>query len=148
MLLIGIVAIALCVLIFMVVRMARQRQKEELEKNCIDAETLHSLIEAKQILVFDIRQPLDLLAYSEIIPGSVRIPPKEVLENPSLIPRDEDVVVYCTCEGESTSREVVHRARMLNFRRLKLLKGGLAAWKAKGYPVQKYEQSFRLDTAI
>ncbi len=149
MLLIAIVAIGLGVLIFFFVVLPRQKKRKELEESSIDVDTLHALIESRQkILVFDIRQPLDLLAYSEIIPGSVRIPPKELLENPSLIPKDEDAVVYCTCEGESTSREIVHRARTLKFTRLKLLKGGLAAWKSKGYPVQKYEQPFRLDTAI
>ena len=76
----------------------------------------------------------------------MRIPPKELLENPALIPRDEDAVVYCTCEGESTSREVVHHARMRNFMRLKLLRGGLAAWKKMGYPVERYEKPFHLDT--
>ena len=149
MLLIAIVAVALGLSIFFIVVLPRQKKQKELKESSIDVDTLHGLIEAKQkILVFDVRQPLDLLAYSEIIPGSVRIPPKELLENPSLIPKDEDVVVYCTCEGDKTSREVVHQARMLKFMRLKLLRGGLAAWKSKGYPVQKYEQPFRLDTAI
>jgi len=106
------------------------------------------LIESDQkILVFDVRQPLDLLAYSEIIPGSVRIAPNDLLEDPTLIPRDEDAVVYCTCPGEKTSWSVVQRARSLNFMRLKVLRGGFGAWKAKGYPVEKYVQSFHLDTA-
>lgn len=149
MLLIAIVSIVLGLLIFLLVVLPRQKKQKELEESSIDVDTLHALIESQQkILVFDIRQPLDLLAYSEIIPGSVRIPPKDLLENPSLIPKDEDAVVYCTCEGQSTSRDIVHRARMLKFTRVKLLRGGLAAWKSKGYPVQKYEQPFRLDTAI
>src|ERR1700756_3907343 len=139
--------LACLVIALMVVVVRKRRAKRELEENSITAEALHGLLEEqKRVLIFDIRQPLDLLAYSEIIPGSVRIPPKELLENPALIPRDEDAVVYCTCEGESTSREVVHRARMLNFMRLKLLRGGLAAWKAMGYPVERYEKPFHLDT--
>jgi len=36
----------------------------------------------------------------------------------------------------------------MHFLRIKFLKGGLAAWKAKGYPVEPYnEQPFHLDTA-
>jgi rhodanese-related sulfurtransferase len=35
----------------------------------------------------------------------------------------------------------------LGFNRVKLLKGGLNAWKAKGYPVQPYKESFHLDVA-
>jgi 3-mercaptopyruvate sulfurtransferase SseA len=29
---------------------------------------------------------------------------------------------------------------------MKFLKGGLDGWKAKGYPVEPYTQSFHLDT--
>ena len=79
--------------------------------------------------------------------GQKRIPPKEVLENPSLIPRDKDAVAYCTCPGDKTSRLVIRRARALHFDRVKFLKGGLAAWKAKGYPVEPYLESFHLDRA-
>jgi 3-mercaptopyruvate sulfurtransferase SseA len=32
----------------------------------------------------------------------------------------------------------------LHFLRVKFLKGGLAAWKAKGYPLEPYKESFRL----
>jgi len=51
----------------------------------------------REVLLFDVRQPLDLLASYEIIPGAKRILPREVLENPSLIPREKDSIVYCTC---------------------------------------------------
>ena len=145
--LIAIAAIVLCLAVVLIVIMRMRRAKLELEASSISPEALHLLIEDnKKVLIFDIRQPLDLLAYSEIIPGSVRIPPKELLENPALIPQDEDAVVYCTCAGEKTSREVVHHARMLNFMRLKLLRGGLNAWKAMGYPVERYDKPFHLDT--
>ena len=145
--LIAICAVALCLAIFIGIRIKRARERRELEQHCIEPETLHDLLTAnKRVLVFDIRQPLDLLAYSEIIPGATRVAPKEVMANPSIIPKEEDTVVYCTCPGEKTSREVLHRALSLNFSRLKILKGGLAAWKAKGFPVDPYRESFQLDT--
>jgi rhodanese-related sulfurtransferase len=105
------------------------------------------LNEKREVLLFDVRLPLDLLADSEIIPGAVRVPPKDILENPSLIPRDEDTVVYCTCPSDKTSRTISQRAHALNFLRVRFLKGGLAAWKQKGYPVEPYRDSFHLDTA-
>jgi rhodanese-related sulfurtransferase len=98
------------------------------------------------VLLFDVRQPLDLLAYPEIIPGAKRIPPKEVLESPSLIPKEKDAVVYCTCPSDKTSRAILRRALAVNFRRIKFLKGGLAAWKAKDYPVEPYQEVFQLYT--
>jgi rhodanese-related sulfurtransferase len=148
MLLITIVALALFISGLLAYVVKRHRVKRELEKSCIDAETLRSMMESNEkVTIYDIRQPLDLLAYSETIPGAVRIPPNDLLENPTLIPRDEDAVVYCTCPGEKTSWSIVNKARSLEFTRLKLLRGGLAAWKSKGYPVEPYKESFHLDTA-
>ena len=74
-------------------------------------------------------------------------PPKEVLQNPFLIPTDPEVVVYCTCPGDETSRRVLARALAMHLCRIKLLKGGLAGWKAKGYSVVPYEKSFHLDVS-
>ncbi len=140
---------ALCLAIFVGVRIKRARERHELEQYTIGPDTLHDLLAANEkVRVFDVRVPLDLLAYSEIIPGATRVPPKEIMENPSLIPKQEDAVVYCTCPDDKTSREILLRARSLNFCRLKILRGGLAGWKARGYPVEPYKQAFRLDTGV
>jgi rhodanese-related sulfurtransferase len=140
--------VAIGVLIFAVARLKRSRERRELERYTIEPEALHTLLSSNQnVLVVDVRQPLDLLAYSEIIPGAKRIPPKDVISNPSLIPKEVDTVVYCTCNSEKTSREILQRALALNFSRVKLLRGGLAAWKAKGYSVVPYVEPFHLDTA-
>jgi rhodanese-related sulfurtransferase len=147
MLLIGICVVGFCLLIFGVIRMWRARQLRELEEYSIEPEALHNLMETKKdVLVFDVRLPLDLLAYSEIIPGAKRVAPKDVL-TASMIPKEKDSVVYCTCASEKTSRMILKRAQASNFSRVKFLKGGLAAWKAKGYPVEPYTTPFHLDTA-
>jgi rhodanese-related sulfurtransferase len=147
--LIAIFVVAACVLIVGLVRMRQLRRHRELEQHSIDADQLHALLEAKQeIVVLDVRQPLDLLAHSEIIPGSRRIPPHEVMEQAELIPKDKDSVIYCTCASEKTSRMVLENARRLQFTRIRFLKGGLAAWKAKGYPVERYDKPFHLDTVV
>jgi rhodanese-related sulfurtransferase len=126
----------------------RRRDLDNLEQHSITAEALHSLVASHPgVLVFDVRQPLDLLAYPEIIPGAKRIPPDEVLAKPSLIPKEKDAVVYCTCPSDKTSRLVLKRALALRLFRIKFLKGGLAAWKANGYPVEPYLESFHLHTS-
>ena len=131
----------------LILRMKRIRDEREMEQHSIAAEELHSLLASNQdVLLLDVRQPLDLLAYPEIIPGARWIPPKEVLERPSLIPKEKEVAVYCTCAGEKTSRAVLHRALAMHFSRIKFLKGGLAAWKAKDYPVEPYREVFHLYT--
>jgi rhodanese-related sulfurtransferase len=139
---VGVVVLGL--LIVWIKRRGRDR-KNELEQHCITAQELHSLLASQpQVLLFDVRQPLDLLAYPELIPGARRIPPKEVLEKPSLIPKEKEAIVYCTCPGDKTSREILDQALALHFSRIKFLKGGLAAWKANGYPVEPYREVFHL----
>jgi rhodanese-related sulfurtransferase len=143
-----VAVLAIGVLIFAVVRLKRSREKQKLERYTIEPEALHTLLSSNQnVLVLDVRQPLDLLAYSEIIPGAKRIPPKDVISNPSLIPKEVDTVVYCTCNSEKTSREILQRVLALNFSRVKFLRGGLGAWKEKGYSVVPYSEPFHLDTA-
>jgi rhodanese-related sulfurtransferase len=134
---------ALCLLVGVWVK--RTRDQNEMERHSTTAEELHSMFASnRDVLLFDVRQPLDLLAYPEIIPGARRIPPSEVLENPALIPREKDTVVYCTCPSDKTSRTILRRALSLQFFRIKFLKGGLAAWKANGYPVEQYQEVFHL----
>jgi rhodanese-related sulfurtransferase len=125
----------------------RARDRRELEQHSITAEALHALLASnREVLVFDVRLPLDLLADSDIIPGAKRIAPKDVQENPSLIPKEKDTIVYCTCPSDKTSRAILRKALAMQFTRTKFLKGGLDGWKAKGYPVEPYTQSFHLDT--
>ena len=142
---IGIAALVTSLVI--VRRMKRLQDQREMERHSITAEQLHALLASNQeVLLFDVRQPLDLLAYPEIIPKAQRVAPNEVLERPSLIPKEKDAVVYCTCPSDKTSRTVLRRALALQFFRVKFLKGGLAAWKAKGYPVEPYQEIFHLYT--
>ena len=136
---------ALSIVVFVLMR--RKRERNDLERHSLTAEGLHSLLATKrELLIFDVRQPLDLLAYPEMIPSAQRMPPDDVLATPSLIPKDKDTVVYCTCPSDKTSREVLRRALALRSFRVKFLKGGLEAWKTKGYPVEPYKESFHLYT--
>src|SRR5205814_6209160 len=141
----GVCVAGICSLI--VLWNKRKAEQNKMEQHSITPEALHVMLASNQeVLLFDVRQPLDLLAYPEIIPGARRIPPKEVLETPSLIPKEKEAVVYCTCPGDKTSRAILHRALAMHFSRIQFLKGGLAAWKEKGYPVEPYREVFHLYT--
>ena len=134
-----------------VIWIRRIKQRREWERLSITPEALRDLIAAnRDILILDVRQPLDLLADSEIIEGAQRISPQDAAANPSLIPIDKELVVYCTCPSDKTSRAIAARAQELapnvDVSKVKFLKGGLAAWKAKGYPVVPYDKTFHLDT--
>ena len=123
------------------------RDQRELERHSITPEALHGLLASNQeVLIFDVRLPLDLLADSDIIPGATRVAPKDIEANPLLIPKEKDTIVYCTCPSDKTSRAILRKALAMDFSRVKFLRGGLDGWKAKGYPVEPYTRSFHLDT--
>jgi rhodanese-related sulfurtransferase len=128
---------------------SRQKQKEdELERHCITPDQLsQALARDPNLPLFDLREPLDVLVNSEMIPGAWRMCPHRVLENPWLLPRKKPAVIYCTSPSGETSRAIVERALALGFLDVKLLKGGLHAWKAKGYAVEPYFGHTRLDVA-
>jgi hypothetical protein len=93
-----IIVFAALVAIGIVAWRKRKNIERELERYSVSPQELHTFIASGQKLaIFDVRQALDLLAYPEKIPGAERVPPEEVLAKPDIIPRDQDVVVYCTC---------------------------------------------------
>jgi rhodanese-related sulfurtransferase len=144
---VGIGALAV-IAIFAVLWLKAERERRELERHSIEPQELFTIMNSKPgVMLFDVRQPLDVLAEAEIIPGAKRVPPKEIVEFSASVPKDQDLFIYCTCPSDKTSREMTRRALALNFIKVRFLRGGLAAWKEKGYPVLPYTETFRLDTA-
>lgn len=145
----AILAVIVCMAAVLAgVLVKRARDRRVLERYSITPEDLHRLLVAhRDVALFDVRLPLDLLAHSVLIPGATRLAPEEVMANPALIPKDRDSIVYCTCPSEETSRTVLRRALAMGLQRVKFLRGGLEGWKAKGYPVEPYEKSFHLGSS-
>ena len=142
----GLIAAIIATLVLIAFWVKSRRSRRELEEHSITPEALHTLLTSQQnVLIFDVRQPLDLLADSEIIPGAQRLDPNDVIQNPSIIPREKDAIVYCTCPSDKTARSILSRALALKFFRVRFLRGGLGAWKASGFPVEPYTKPFHLD---
>jgi rhodanese-related sulfurtransferase len=138
----------ICVTVLIATALVRHiEDRRELERHTITPEQLRVSLDSNlDLLVVDVRQPLDLLGDSVIISGAVWFAPQQVLEDPSLLPERRDLVVYCTCPSDNTSRAVLHQALAMGISRIKFLKGGLDGWRAKGYPVEPYDRPFRLDS--
>lgn len=137
---------AVAAVLLTVVLVRRRKGRRELERYTITPEALHALLAANpEVLIFDVRQPLDLLGDSVIIQGAEWLSPEEVSANPLLLPKERDLVVYCTCPSDETSRFILHRALDLGFSRIKFLKGGLNGWRSNGFPVEPYQKPFHLN---
>jgi membrane protein DedA with SNARE-associated domain/rhodanese-related sulfurtransferase len=89
--------------------------------------------------IVDLRHPLDVLADPCTLPGALRIGPDELKSRKELIPKDRDVVLYCTCPSEETSAKVALELRNLGVKRVRPLKGGLQGWRDAGLPLEAVE---------
>ncbi|HMH12826.1 MAG TPA: rhodanese-like domain-containing protein [Edaphobacter sp.] len=138
----------ICATVLLAVVLAKHmRDRREMERHTITPEAPQALLASNQdVLIFDVRQPLDLLGDSVIIPGAQWLAPDEVRANPSLLPRERDLIVYCTCPSDKTSRIILNRALAMGFFRIKFLKGGLDGWRENGFAVEPYKKPFHLNS--
>jgi rhodanese-related sulfurtransferase len=52
------------------------------------------------------------------------------------LPRDREIIVYCTCPSEASAARVAKILMNHGFKRVRPLHGGLEAWVAAGYAVE------------
>jgi membrane protein DedA with SNARE-associated domain/rhodanese-related sulfurtransferase len=88
--------------------------------------------------IVDLRHPLDYLPDPRVLPGAVRIGPGEIAKRNLEIPRDRDVILYCTCPNEETSAKVALQLQKLGVYRVRPLHEGFDGWKYLGYPLEDY----------
>jgi membrane protein DedA with SNARE-associated domain len=75
----------------------RQRFLRDLRVARISPEDLGRRLEAgEEVVVVDLRGALDFAADPSTIPGALRVSADELAERHDLIPRDREIVLYCT----------------------------------------------------
>jgi membrane protein DedA with SNARE-associated domain/rhodanese-related sulfurtransferase len=88
--------------------------------------------------IVDLRHPLDYLPDPRVLPGAVRVSPSDLTAHQMLIPRDRDVILYCTCPSEETSAKVALQLHRFGINRVRPLRGGFEGWRDAGYPLVDY----------
>jgi rhodanese-related sulfurtransferase len=106
-------------------------------KTMLDQAADNGIAECQPYIV-DLRHPLDYLPDPRVLPGAVRIGPTELEAMADQIPRDRDVILYCTCPSEETSAKVAMQLHRLGVTRVRPLRGGFDGWKEAGYPLHDY----------
>ena len=75
----------------------RRRFFSELYKSRITPQDLREMIDSGvKVVIVDLRHPLDSVADPRVIPGAIRMLPDDVTEKASMLPAEEDIVLYCT----------------------------------------------------
>jgi membrane protein DedA with SNARE-associated domain/rhodanese-related sulfurtransferase len=102
----------------------------------ISVTELYQLMEAQLApLIVDVRSQSARALDSRRIPGAMHLPLDQVSAHVRELPRDRDIVVYCTCPNEASAARVAKLLIKQGFVRVRPLHGGLDAWIAAGYAV-------------
>ncbi len=88
--------------------------------------------------IVDLRHPLDYLPDPRVLPHTVRVSPSDLTAHQSKLPRDRDVILYCTCPSEETSAKVALQLHNFGIDRVRPLRGGFEVWRDLGYPLIDY----------
>ena len=115
----------------------RQRFYRALRLARITVEELRSLIErGRQPVVVDVRSEVARNADNRFIPGALTMDATEVDARLRELPKDRDIVFYCSCPNEASAALVAKKLIELGYTRVRPLQGGLDAWLAAGHEVE------------
>ncbi len=115
----------------------RRRFLRRLRVSRITPDELKEKIDAnEEVIVIDLRHSLEFEAEPETIPGAVHMDAAEMEEALEVIPRDRDIVLFCSCPNEATAAEMASRLQRLGITRIRPLAGGLDGWRNRGFPLQ------------
>jgi membrane protein DedA with SNARE-associated domain/rhodanese-related sulfurtransferase len=89
----------------------------------------------RDMVVYDVRSHGYYSKRATRIKNSTRLEPNTVLQQIESLPRDKEIVLYCTCHREATSVRVARILQQQEFR-TSIIRGGLRAWKRGGFPLE------------
>ncbi len=118
-------------------RFARQRAfLREIRMARLEPDQLKQMLDlAQPVYIVDLRHPLDYLPDPRTLPGAILLTPDSLVQRSDQIPRDRDVVLFCTCPSEATAAKMALTIRKLGVTRVRPLRGGYDEWKRLGYPL-------------
>jgi membrane protein DedA with SNARE-associated domain/rhodanese-related sulfurtransferase len=131
--------VAVAYLIFKYIQ--RYRLLRELRGDRITVDELQQKIQAGQNLVLlDLRSKAALEQDPSIIPGALHMTLDEVEHRRQEIPRDREIIVYCSCPNEVSSARVAVLLRRKGISRVRPLLGGIDAWRDRNFPIQTHPE--------
>jgi membrane protein DedA with SNARE-associated domain/rhodanese-related sulfurtransferase len=114
----------------------RARFFKSLRMARIDVAGLYGLMQAgARPIVVDVRSITARDLDPRAIPGALHVPLDEVALHLRDLPRDRDIILYCSCPSEASAARVARILMNHGFAKVRPLFGGLDAWTAAGYAV-------------
>jgi membrane protein DedA with SNARE-associated domain/rhodanese-related sulfurtransferase len=116
----------------------RRRFYAALDVARISVAELHAQIESGAApVVVDVRSNTAQTLQHRRIPGALHVPVQDVGRHVSTLPRDREIIFYCTCPNEASAAQAARLLMRHGFRHVRPLHGGLDAWIAAGYAVEE-----------
>jgi membrane protein DedA with SNARE-associated domain len=104
----------------------------------LEPEELKRQLDAGEpVFIVDLRHPLELVPDPFTLPGAQHFSPESLTARHLEIPRDRDVVLYCTCPSEATAAKTAMALHKLGIERVRPLRGGFDEWKRLGFPLDE-----------
>lgn len=122
---------------FFLGRLYRRRAVlKELAAARLEPEALKRKLDAgEEVYIVDLRHPLELLPDPFTLPGARHFSPEALAARHQEIPRDRDIVLFCTCPSEATAAKTAMTLHKLGIERVRPLRGGYDEWKRLGFPL-------------
>jgi rhodanese-related sulfurtransferase len=89
----------------------------------------------RDMVVYDVRSHGYYSHKACRVKGSARLEPNTLLQQTENLPRDKEIILYCTCHRDATSVQVARILQQHGFRS-SVMKGGMRAWKKGGFPLE------------
>jgi len=115
----------------------RQRLLKELRMARITVDELHQRLEkGEEVTILDLRSAAEVERNPLLIRSARHLTMDELKTRQSEIPRDRDIILYCSCPNEVSSARMALLLQRSGFTRVRPLLGGIDAWREKNYPTE------------
>jgi membrane protein DedA with SNARE-associated domain/rhodanese-related sulfurtransferase len=132
--------VAVAIIVHMIWKyVQRERFIRSLRISRITADEVKTALDrGERPFIVDLRHMLEFVVDPRTVPTAVRISPDELPARNAEIPRDRDIILYCTCPSEATSAKVAMDLKKIGILKVRPLQGGLKAWQDQGYPMDDF----------
>lgn len=136
----GLVAVAGLVAVYVGFKyFQRRRLLRQLRVARITADELRRRqLAGEELLILDLRAHAELERDPSLIPGARHVTLDELEGCGSGLPRDHDIVLYCSCPNEVSSARMAFRLHRKGITRVRPLLGGIDAWRERHYPTLRW----------
>jgi len=97
-------------------------------------------------MILDLRSHAELDRNPELIRGALHMSLDEVPQREHEIPRDREIILYCSCPNEVSSAKAALSLQRRGILRVRPLLGGIDAWRERNYPLDQRAVKVTVDS--